>query len=58
MITIDNWNSEFKRLQICYTRQADSQSVEARGINDQMEAVKQIISDRMAKGEKSSLLKK
>ncbi len=44
-LTIDNWKSEYKRLEMKYKRLPDSQSLEAKGIMDHMEAVKKIIQE-------------
>ncbi len=45
MLTIENWRSEFKRLQIRYKRLSDPSSAEGRGLIDHMQAVKQIMAD-------------
>ncbi len=44
-LTIDNWRSEYKRLQIRYKRLSDPSSAEGRGLLDHMQAVKQILAD-------------
>jgi CheY-like chemotaxis protein len=44
-LTIDNWFSEYKRLERTYTLLKDKQSLEAQGLLDHMEAVFSIIMD-------------
>ncbi len=48
-LTIENWVSEYKRLERVYEKLKDKQSVEARGLLDQMEAVWLIILEMNSK---------
>ena len=42
-LTIENWQSELKRLQMQYNNFDDKTSIEARGILDHIDAVRSII---------------
>jgi hypothetical protein len=48
-LTLENWVSEYKRLELSYKQQEDKQSGEARGILDQLEAVWMIIQELNSK---------
>jgi hypothetical protein len=54
-LTIENWQSEYKRLELCYKHIADSQSTEALGICDHLRAVSEIISELRAAREQPAM---